>query len=135
MSKPVRHYAAPLVALDSVIRADQDGITTRKAITGNEPFFPGHYPHHPIYPGVFIVEAVRQAAQHQAALYHGRARLVEVRSTRFRLPLEPGDVLESECRCSVRPDRQELEVKAVCRSAKGEVADLKLRFSLEEGSA
>ena len=130
MYKPARHYAAPLAALDCVIRMDENGITTRKAIAGNESCFPGHYPDRPIYPGVFIVEAVRQAVLHQASVYHGRARMVEVRSTRFRLPLEPGDVLEAECRCAP-PDGQGFDVKALCRSAKGEVADLKLRFCLE----
>lgn len=132
MLKPVRHYAAPLVALDNVIHMDENGIITRKAITGNESFFPGHYPNYPIYPGVFILEAVCQAVQHQVAIYHGRARLSEVRSTRFRLPLEPGDVLETECRCVPQPDGESLDVKAACRSAKGEVADLKLRFYVEK---
>jgi 3-hydroxyacyl-[acyl-carrier-protein] dehydratase len=135
MFSPIHRHAVPLSALDCVVRIDEKGITTRKAITGNEPFFTGHYPNHPIYPGVFVVEAVCQAVHHHAVIYGGEAHLVEVRSTRFRLPLEPGDVLESECRCVPERDGEGLEVKAVCRSAKGEVADLKLRFNVESSRA
>lgn len=127
----MRDFAAPLVALDAVVRLDADGIATRKAITGSEPFFPGHYPDHPIYPGVFIVEAVHQAASHYAAVNERRIRLTEVRSTRFRLPLEPGDTLETDCRCRFVIGSSEFDVKAVCRSQKGEVADVKLRYAVE----
>jgi 3-hydroxyacyl-[acyl-carrier-protein] dehydratase len=126
-----RTDTAPLAALDCVVRMDENGITIRKAIAGNESLFPGHYHEGPIFPGVFIVEAVRQAVIHYASVYRGKARLVEVRATRFRLPLEPGDVLEAECRCAP-PDGQGFDVKAVCRSARGEVAELKLRFCLEK---
>lgn len=123
--------AAPLVALDRVVRLDAAGIATLKAITGNEAFFPGHYPDNPVYPGVFIIEAVCQAATHFAREYHGPVQLQEVKSTRFLSPLRPGELLESECACTYSPDDQLLHVKASCRSGTGRVAEMKLSFGLE----
>ena len=35
-----------------------------KNVTFNEPFFPGHFPHRPVMPGVMIIEALAQAAGH-----------------------------------------------------------------------
>jgi 3-hydroxyacyl-[acyl-carrier-protein] dehydratase len=37
-------------------------IVALKNVTINEPFFPGHYPHHPVMPGVLIIEAMAQVA-------------------------------------------------------------------------
>lgn len=135
MENPRYSHAAPLLALDQVIFSDEERITTRKSIAGNEPFFVGHYPHHPIYPGVFIVEAVQQAVQRHAAMYGYYARLTEVRSTRFLAPLQPGDVLESDCRCLFQADDQTFTVQASCRNAAHDVADIKLMFRREDDNA
>src|SRR5690349_13443998 len=37
-------------------------IVALKNVSMNEPFFPGHYPHHPVMPGVLIIEALAQTA-------------------------------------------------------------------------
>ena len=37
-------------------------IVAIKNVSANEPYFPGHFPHHPIMPGVLILEAMAQAA-------------------------------------------------------------------------
>lgn len=132
MGNLLHSYAAPLMALDQVISCDADHITTRKAIAGNEPFFIGHYPHQPIYPGVFIVEAVHQAVRQYATTQGWHVRLIEVRSTRFLAPLQPGDVLESDCRCALQPDNQTIHVRAVCRSSGKDVAEIKLMFRRED---
>lgn len=135
MGYAMKGYAAPLVALDHVVSMDETHITTRKAIAGNEPFFVGHYPHQPIYPGVFIVEAVYQAVRYYGAAQGQQLRLVEVRSTRFLAPLQPGDVLESNCRCVVQPDQQTIHVQATCYNAERDVAEIKLIFRREDGDA
>ena len=72
-------------------------------VTRNEPFFEGHFPGHPVMPGVLIVEALAQAG----ALYGGAARSTSTprrrsstswRSTsvKFRKPVVPGDLLVLE---------------------------------------
>lgn len=53
----------PFVLIDRVISMELGKeITALKNVSINEPFFPGHFPHHPVMPGVLIVEAMAQAA-------------------------------------------------------------------------
>jgi 3-hydroxyacyl-[acyl-carrier-protein] dehydratase len=134
-------YAAPLVAIDQVLEVDEQGIRTAKVIAGNEPFFVGHYPEYPIFPGVFILEAVHQATREYTTQQLGtsvRARVAQVRSIRFLSPLRPGDRLEITCRCTLAPDRSELLVDADCQRVETTpvpVALIKLRYVLEETDA
>ena len=53
----------PFVLIDRVtdLKLNEE-ITALKNVTINEPFFPGHFPYHPVMPGVLIVEAMAQAA-------------------------------------------------------------------------
>ena len=70
-----------------------------KAVTINEPFFPGHFPTKPIMPGVLIIEAMAQTAA--VMVVHslgdeGKNKLVyfmSVNEAKFRLPVVPGDML------------------------------------------
>src|ERR1700723_2581732 len=71
-----------------------------KNVTYNEPFFPGHFPHRPVMPGVIIIEALAQAAGILAFKTVGvvpntetRFYFVAIDDARFRKPVEPGDQL------------------------------------------
>lgn len=53
----------PFLLVDRVLSMDPGKeIVALKNVTINEPFFPGHYPHHPVMPGVLIIEAMAQVA-------------------------------------------------------------------------
>jgi 3-hydroxyacyl-[acyl-carrier-protein] dehydratase len=53
----------PFLLIDRVLSIDPGvEIVALKNVSMNEPFFPGHYPHHPVMPGVLIIEAMAQAA-------------------------------------------------------------------------
>ena len=73
-----------------------------KNVTINEPFFPGHFPGHPIMPGVLIIEAMAQTAS--ALVVHGydgdtsdlSVYLMKVDNAKFRKPVLPGDQLKME---------------------------------------
>ena len=136
VAEPVRfvfNRAAPLEALDRIVRIDDSSIVTSRTIDEQEPFFVGHYPDQPIFPGVFIIEAVHQAVLCYATTKGKQAHLKQVRSARFQMPVEPGCTLESSCTCIRSDDGSELTVKAICTTAKGRVAELKLHFALEDG--
>ncbi len=76
-----------------------------KNVTVNEPFFPGHFPHSPVMPGVLIIEALAQAAAVLAFKTDGTVPdenamvyFASVDNVRFKRPVVPGDqlVLEAE---------------------------------------
>src|ERR1700689_556093 len=75
-----------------------------KNVTFNEPFFPGHFPHRPVMPGVMIIEALAQACGILAFKTvevvpdsDTRFYFVAIDNARFRKPVEPGDQLLLRC--------------------------------------
>lgn len=73
----------PMLLIDRVLEmVPGKSIVAIKNVSINEPFFTGHFPHHPVMPGVLIVEAMAQAS---AVLVHRRERRAEVRRRQDRL--------------------------------------------------
>src|SRR5262249_23614037 len=68
-------------------------------VTANEPFFLGHFPGHPIMPGVLIVEAMAQTAgalvKHSLGTERGDevVYFMTIDKAKFRKPVGPGDTL------------------------------------------
>lgn len=91
----------PFLLVDRVLEC-RPGVSIRalKNVTFNEPFFTGHFPNRPVFPGVIILEALAQAAGIlgfvTAGIYpDGQSQLyfVGVDKSRFRRPVVPGDQL------------------------------------------
>ncbi len=88
----------PFLLLDRILIYSEDEIVGLKNVTINEPFFQGHFPSHPVMPGVLIIEALAQAGglwafahapqKERAAVY-----LMGLDKVRFRKPVRPGDQL------------------------------------------
>jgi 3-hydroxyacyl-[acyl-carrier-protein] dehydratase len=96
----------PFLLVDRVLECEAGKrILALKNVTINEPFFPGHFPHHPIMPGVMLIEAMAQAA---AILAFESSRLrpddksvvyfLGIDEARFKSPVVPGDQLMLEAR-------------------------------------
>jgi 3-hydroxyacyl-[acyl-carrier-protein] dehydratase len=91
----------PFLLVDRVLECvPGKHITAVKNVTINEPFFPGHFPHRPVMPGVMILEALAQAAGILAFRTadvipdeNTRFFFVGIDGARFRKPVEPGDQL------------------------------------------
>jgi len=92
----------PFLLVDRVLEIDPGKkIVGLKNVTMNEPFFPGHFPGHPVMPGVLIVEAMAQVA---AILVYSSSEdnkdkityFVGIDNTKFRKPVVPGDQLRLE---------------------------------------
>jgi len=91
----------PFVLVDRVLEIDPGNkIKAVKNVSINEPFFPGHFPHHPVMPGVLIVEALAQAAAilsfktgnfmpSDDSVYY----FAGIDKARFKKPVSPGDQL------------------------------------------
>jgi len=76
-----------------------------KNVSMNEPFFPGHYPHHPVMPGVLIIEALAQTAAILSFKTIGEKAddnsvyyFVGIDQARFKRPVSPGDQLVMEAK-------------------------------------
>ena len=91
----------PFLLVDRVISYEKGkDIVALKNVSINEPFFPGHFPHHPVMPGVLIVEALAQAAailtlktedtvNKENSVYY----FVGIDGVRFKKPVMAGDQL------------------------------------------
>jgi 3-hydroxyacyl-[acyl-carrier-protein] dehydratase len=71
-----------------------------KCVTANEPYFPGHFPHKPVMPGVLQIEAMAQTGavlmskSLDVDVTKNTILFMSVDGVRFRRPVRPGDVLE-----------------------------------------
>ena len=87
----------PFLMLDRVAKIEGNHLTAVKNITINEPYFQGHFPGHPVMPGVLQLEAVAQAAGilmlRQAANLGQLAYFMAAENVKWRKPVLPGDVL------------------------------------------
>lgn len=94
----------PMLLVDRVLELEPGvRIKAIKNVTINEPFFPGHFPHYPVMPGVLIIEALAQASAILA--YRGDAEAMSGRKlflfagiddARFKRQVVPGDTLTLE---------------------------------------
>jgi len=92
----------PFLLIDRIIDMEpKKRVIALKNVTINEPFFPGHFPEHPIMPGVLNIEAMAQAGgilllntienpQDKLAYFMG------IDKARFRKPVRPGDQVRFE---------------------------------------
>jgi 3-hydroxyacyl-[acyl-carrier-protein] dehydratase len=97
-------HRPPFLLVDRVVAHEQGKrLVAWKSVTMNEPFFAGHFPGHPVMPGVLILEALAQAAALVAILdlppEQVKAKvtyLMGIDNARFRRTVVPGDRLELE---------------------------------------
>ena len=94
----------PFLMVDRVLSVDGDErITAIKNVTINEPFFDGHFPGHPVMPGVLMIEAMAQLGgvlvfyETATPQSDGRAiYLAGVEKARFKRLVVPGDQLHMD---------------------------------------
>lgn len=118
----------PFLLVDRVLEViSGERIVALKNVTVNEPFFPGHYPHHPVMPGVLIIEALAQAAAilsfktlggkpDDKSVYY----FVGIDGARFKRPVSPGDQLILEV--SIQANKRGIWKFAAQAKVDGQVA-------------
>jgi 3-hydroxyacyl-[acyl-carrier-protein] dehydratase len=115
----------PFLMVDRVVDLVRgESATGIKNVSINEPFFQGHFPSHPVMPGVLIVEAMAQTAgivvvESLGSESEGRVvYFMSVDNARFRKPVTPGDqlhihVTKKACRGNVWKFSAEAKVNGV----------------------
>ncbi|MFN0303953.1 MAG: 3-hydroxyacyl-ACP dehydratase FabZ [Burkholderiales bacterium] len=89
----------PFLLVDRVLEYESGKhIVALKNVTINEPFFPGHFPNHPVMPGVLVIEAMAQTAAILAFITAGESvgdrnivYFAGIDDARFKRPVVPGD--------------------------------------------
>ena len=91
---PHRH---PFLLIDKITNIDLNKtVTGIKAVTFNEPYSPGHFPEHPVMPGVLILEAMAQTAaclvsyQNKPLSNNNLVFFTGIDKAKFRNPVTPG---------------------------------------------
>ncbi len=123
----------PFLMLDRVIKIDGNKITGLKNVTINEPYFQGHFPGHPIMPGVLQLEAMAQLAGilmlRNAENAGQLAYFMAAEDVKWRKPVLPGDVLVIEV--ELTKVRGKLgKAKGVCKVRDEVVSEAGITFML-----
>jgi UDP-3-O-[3-hydroxymyristoyl] N-acetylglucosamine deacetylase/3-hydroxyacyl-[acyl-carrier-protein] dehydratase len=129
---PHRH---PFLLVDRVLAFDGlNKIIAQKAVTMNEPYFPGHFPGHPVMPGVLQVEAMAQAASIVLCRNTGGeggkiGYFMSADKVKFRKPVLPGDTLIIEVEL-VKSRGKIAKAVGTCRVKNDIVSEAELMFGL-----
>ena len=87
----------PFLLVDKILEQEENKIVGVKNVTINEPFFRGHFPGHPVMPGVLILEAMAQTGgvlMFSKEENKGKIPLFAgIDKARFKKPVYPGDQL------------------------------------------
>src|ERR1019366_5700788 len=87
----------PILMVDRILKMEGNTIVGLKNVTINEPHFLGHFPGHPIMPGVLQLEAMAQVAGilllKRIELANQIAYFMSAEEVKWRKPVVPGDVL------------------------------------------
>lgn len=93
----------PILLVDEIVEVKKfEFIKAKKIVNKNEEVFKGHFPGHPVWPGVYAIEAVAQAGACLVNLSLKRKAkdtifyFMSVDSAKFRMPIGPEDVLDIE---------------------------------------
>ena len=129
----------PFLLIDRIVSFEKDKrIVALKNVTVNEPFFPGHFPHFHVMPGVLIVEAMAQAAAVLSLKSLGHKNdgkwvyyFVGIDGARFKRPVVPGDQLLIEVDAG-RTGRGMAKFTAVAKVGDAVAAEAQLLCALRE---
>ncbi|NDH15908.1 MAG: bifunctional UDP-3-O-[3-hydroxymyristoyl] N-acetylglucosamine deacetylase/3-hydroxyacyl-ACP dehydratase [Opitutae bacterium] len=128
----------PFVLIDRVLSMDgETSLTALKNVSVNEPFFPGHFPGHPVMPGVLQLEAMAQAAG-ILLLKKGSAEgkvafFMSADKVKFRKPVVPGDQLIIEAVLDKVRGNKLATAKVECKVGEKVVSSASLMFSIVDG--
>jgi len=125
----------PFLMVDRILKIEGDAIVGLKNVTINEPHFAGHFPGHPIMPGVLQLEAMAQVAgilllkRIEAA--NQIAYFMAAEEVKWRKPVVPGDVLVIEI--ELTKVRGKIgKARGVCKVAGEVVSEAEVTFMLRD---
>jgi UDP-3-O-[3-hydroxymyristoyl] N-acetylglucosamine deacetylase / 3-hydroxyacyl-[acyl-carrier-protein] dehydratase len=126
-------HRPPFLMVDRVTKIDGNKISALKQVTIGEPYFDGHFPGHPIMPGVLQLEAIAQVAgilmMRQAENAGKLAYFMSADGVKWRKPVRPGDTLLIDV--EMTKSRGKLgKAKGICSVAGEVVSEADVTFML-----
>ena len=127
----------PFLMIDRVLKIEGDNIVAVKNVTMNEHYFQGHFPGHPIMPGVMQLEAMAQAAgilmMKHAENIGQIAYFMAADNVKWRKPVVPGDTLVIEV--ELTKSRGKIgKAKGVCKVRDEVVSEAEVTFMMRPGA-
>ena len=128
-------HRPPFLLVDRILKIEGNTITGVKNVTMNEDFFRGHFPGHPIMPGVLQLEAMAQVAGilllKRIELANQIAYFMSAEEVKWRKPVVPGDVLVIEV--ELTKIRGKIgKAKGVCKVDGEIVSEAEVTFMLRD---
>ncbi|MSU59287.1 MAG: bifunctional UDP-3-O-[3-hydroxymyristoyl] N-acetylglucosamine deacetylase/3-hydroxyacyl-ACP dehydratase [Pedosphaera sp.] len=125
----------PFLMVDRIIKIEGNRIVGVKNVTINEPYFQGHFPGHPIMPGVLQLEAMAQVAGvlliKIAESEHQIAYFLAAEDVKWRKPVRPGDTLIIEIELTKARGKIG-KAKGICKVAGEVVSEAQVTFILRD---
>ncbi|MBR7104494.1 MAG: 3-hydroxyacyl-ACP dehydratase FabZ [Lentisphaeria bacterium] len=130
---------SPMLLLDRAQQIDEKHWTGAKNVSMDEAFFQGHFPGHPIMPGVLQLEAMKQLCElavrdvldpaGAADVY-----LKEVNKVKFRRPANPGDRLKIDAEI-LEMEANNALLKAVISTSAGVASEAQITLAVRDRAA
>ncbi len=100
-------HREPFLLVDEILEQGDSRIVCSKTFTGKEDFFAGHYPGHPVVPGVLRCEAAMQSgaillARHLETVGGRLPVATRMNDVRFKRPVRPGETIRIEVELTER---------------------------------
>jgi len=132
--KEILPHRYPFLLVDRILELEPGKRAVGlKNVTANEPFFQGHFPLHPVMPGVLIIEAMAQVGGVMILTIEENkgklAYLGTINEAKFRRPVVPGDALEMEV-VLLRIRGNTGKVRCIARVGGQEAASAEILFAL-----
>jgi len=125
----------PFLMVDRILKIEGNHIIGIKNVTMNEPYFQGHFPDHPIMPGVLQLEAMAQVAGilllKKAEAANQLAYFLAAEDVKWRKPVMPGDVLIIDIELTKARGKIG-RAKAACKVGNEIVSEAEVTFMLRD---
>jgi UDP-3-O-[3-hydroxymyristoyl] N-acetylglucosamine deacetylase / 3-hydroxyacyl-[acyl-carrier-protein] dehydratase len=126
----------PFLMVDKVLSIEGNHIRAAKNVSINEPYFSGHFPNHPVMPGVLQLEAIAQTAGllmlKQLENYGKIAYFMSAESVKWRRPVRPGDTVIIDVEM-IKYRGKIGRAKGVCYVDNEVVSEAEVTFVMMEG--
>ncbi|UFJ42410.1 beta-hydroxyacyl-ACP dehydratase [Brevibacillus humidisoli] len=135
-AEQILRYRKPWILVDNIVEISAGKrIVTQKLITSSDYFLQGHFPQYSIYPGMLVIEGLKQSTEllfklSGSACCGKKPRRMLQLTARFAKPLEPGDTVTYTVTHQTGKEKECLSFS--CKATVGEDEVVRARITMEK---